>query len=181
MHSIIKFLCEIVPLAVFFICYKYLGLLPATAALVVATMVAIPVLYTLERKIPMVPLFSALLLTFFGALTLFSGNPVFIKIKPTIINSLFAAILLGGVWCNKGLLKHIAGNAMPLTDEGWIKFSFRWGMFFLCLAVLNEVIWRNFPEAFWVKFKVFGMLPLTLIFTAFQFPLIKKYSKTEVD
>lgn len=174
MHKIIKFLCDVVPLAVFFIGYKYYGLIEATAALVGATLISVIALYALERKIPMVPLVSAIILGFFGALTVLSGDPLFIKIKPTIINSLFAIVLLGGVYFKKGLLKYVMGAAIPLSDDAWIKFSLRWAFFFIFLAILNEVIWRNFPEAFWVKFKVFGMLPLTLIFTALQIPFIKR-------
>jgi intracellular septation protein len=177
----IKLLADILPLAAFFIAYKFAGLITATIALVVATILAVAVLYAVERKISLVPLISALVVALFGLLTIMSGNPLFIKIKPTIINCLFASILLGGAYFNKGLLKFVfAGDAFKsvfsLTDAAWVKLSIRWGIFFLCLAVLNELIWRNFPEPFWVKFKVFGMLPLTMGFALLQMPFIKRHS-----
>lgn len=176
MHKIVKFLCDVVPLAIFFIGYKYYGLIEATAALIVATMIAVPVLYFLERKIPVIPLVSAAILGLFGTITVLSGDSTFIKIKPTIINSLFATILLGGVYYKKGFLKSLMGSMIELPDHAWLTLSLRWGLFFLGLAVLNEVIWRNFSESFWVSFKVFGMMPLTLIFAALQVPFIMRHS-----
>lgn len=163
------------PLAVFFLSYKFYGLIPATGALLVSTLVALAVTYIYERKVPVMPLVSAVVLTLFGALTIASGNPMFIKLKPTVVNLTFAIILLGGVYYRKGLLKYVMGAALPLTEEGWLKFSFRWGMLFLGLACLNEIIWRNFPEEFWVKFKVFGMFPLTIVFLLTQIPFLKKH------
>lgn len=176
MNSIIKFCTEIGPLAVFFIGYKLYGLIPATGALIVTTLIALAITFHYERKIPILPLVSAVFLTIMGAVTIFSGNTVFLKMKPTLVNILFSTILLCGVYYKKGLIKYVMGHALPLTEEGWIKFSFRWGMLFLLLACLNEVIWRNFSEDFWVKFKVFGMFPLTIIFMLMQIPFLKKHS-----
>lgn len=179
MNAVIKFCTEMGPLGIFFVSYKLYGLIPATGALIVATLIALSITYYYERKVPILPLVSAVILSVMGAITIFSGNPLFLKIKPTIVNMLFATILLGGVYYRKGFIKYVMGQALPLTDEGWLKFSFRWGMLFLCLAVLNEIIWRNFSEAFWVQFKVFGMFPLTILFMLTQIPFLKKHHLSE--
>ncbi len=179
MNAVVKFCTEMGPLAVFFAAYKFYGLIPATGALIIATLIALAITFYYERKVPILPLVSAIILSVMGAITIFSGNPLFLKIKPTIVNSLFAAVLLGGAYFKKGLLKYVMGQAMPLSDEGWLKFSCRFGVFFLFLACLNEVIWRNFSEAFWVQFKVFGMFPLTLLFLLSQVPLLKKHQNSE--
>jgi intracellular septation protein len=179
MNAVVKFCTEMGPLAVFFAVYKFYGLIPATAALVFSTLIALAVTFYYERKLPILPLVSAIILSIMGAITIFSGNPIFLKIKPTIVNTLFAAILLGGVYYRKGLLQYVMGQAIPLTEEGWLKFSFRFAMLFLGLACLNEIIWRNFSEAFWVQFKVFGMFPLTILFMLTHIPFLKKYQIRE--
>lgn len=179
MPPLIKFATEMGPLAIFFGAYKFYGLLPATGILILASLVALAITFFYERKVPVMPLVSAVVLTVLGTITLLSGNPLFIKIKPTIVNALFASILLCGVYFRKGLVKYVLGAAMPLTEEGWIKFSFRFGLLFLGLAILNEVIWRNFPEDFWIKFKVFGMFPLTVIFMLAHVPFMKKHQLQE--
>ena len=179
MRSTVKLLSEFLPLAVFFITYKYYGLINATAALVIVTFITLTVYYLVHRTIPIATLISALLVGFFGFLTYYSGNPLFIKIKPTIINSAFALILIGGAVFKKGLLKPLMGSVFQLSDKHWIQLSLRWGFFFIGLAILNECIWRHYPEAFWVKFKVFGMLPLTMLFAMLQMPFILKHSTEE--
>ena len=121
------------------------------------------------------PLISGIAIAVLGGLTLYLRNDYFIKIKPTLVNLLFASILLGGLYFRKSMFKYVLGHAFQLTEEGWRRLSLRWGLFFICLAVLNEVIWRNFSTDFWVNFKVFGMFTLTMVFTIFQLPLIKKY------
>ena len=171
-------LLDLMPLAAFFIGYRLGDLMLATALIMGATLISLSIIYIVERKVALNPLISGVLVGIFGGFTLALNDELFIKMKPTIINCLFAAVLLGGVYLfKKGLLRHLLEMAMELKDEGWIKLSARWGFFFLFLAALNEVIWRNFSTDFWVNFKVFGMLTCTLLFTAAQIPLIKRYSK----
>ena len=133
-------------------------------------------MYFVEKKIPYVPLIGAVVISLFGGLTLYFNNPIFIYMKPTIVNLIFAAILLiSNLHFNKNYLKLLLQTAFQLNDEGWKKLNFRWAYFFIFLAILNEVVWRTQPETTWVNFKVWGMLPITIIFTAMQLPLINKY------
>ncbi len=148
----------------------------ATGLFMAATAIALAVSWILTRKLPMMPLISGIVVLVFGALTLWLQNDTFIKVKPTIVNALFGVILLGGLYFGKSLLGYVLHAAFNLTDEGWYKLTFRWGVFFLFLAVLNEVTWRNFSTDFWVAFKVWGTMPITLIFTMAQLPLIIRYS-----
>ena len=130
----------------------------------------------LEKKIPMVPLIGGILITFFGGLTIYFNNPVFIYIKPTIINILFGlALLFGKYFTDEPILKKILGKSIMLTNEGWNILNKRWMIFFFALALTNELVWRTQSEEFWVNFKVWGMLPIIFIFTAFQVSLITKY------
>ncbi|MFT6076850.1 MAG: intracellular septation protein [Myxococcota bacterium] len=182
-HSFLKFICDFLPLLVFFFVYKTSNepqpIIPATIALVTTTFIALTINYIATRKIAKMPLFSALLLGFFGILTVFSGNDIFIKIKPTLINLLFASILLFGYFSKKPLLKMLLGNAFIIDDKAWLNLSMRWAFFFIFLAILNESIWRNFSTDFWVQFKVFGILPLSIAFTISQIPyLIKQQTNT---
>lgn len=151
----------------------------ATGVIVVVTLITTLLSYIVVRKIPHVPLISASILSLFGGLTLLSGDTTFIKMKPTIINMLFALILLGGAAFKKGLLRYLFENAIILKEEAWVAFSIRWGCFFILLAGLNEYVWRHFSEDTWVSFKVFGILPLTLLFGAFQIPFILKHKVDE--
>tara|TARA_Y100001958_G_C21173073_1_gene504438 strand:- start:546 stop:959 length:414 start_codon:yes stop_codon:yes gene_type:complete len=133
-----------------------------------------------EKKIPKVPLLSGILITFFGSLTIYFNNPVFIYVKPTIINILFGiALIFGKYFTNEPLLKKMMGKSIALSDQGWELLNKRWIYFFFGLAILNELVWRTQSEEFWVNFKVWGLLPLTLIFTAFQIGLINKYKINE--
>ena len=169
-----KFILEILPLAAFFITYNQLGLMKATVALMIATAISVTTLYVIEKKIPLNPLISAILVGLFGGMTLFFDDPIFIKMKPTILNTLFAIILFAGVRMGKPPLKYLMQMAIQLTEEGWQKLSVRWALFFLFLAILNEIIWRTQSEDFWVNFKVFGMLPLSIGFMLLQMPLINR-------
>ena len=176
--SSIKFLTDFGPLLIFFIVYKKNGndLSVAIPPLIVATLISACIVYFIEKKIPFVPLMGAVLVSTFGGLTLYFKNPIFIYIKPTIINILFAIILLVGRYIfNQNFLKVLLNQAFKMDEIGWNKLNDRWAYFFLFLALLNEVIWRTQTESFWVNFKVWGMLPLTIIFTAAQFPLLNKY------
>ena len=134
----------------------------------------------LEKKIPMVPLLGGVLITFFGGLTIYFDNPVFIYIKPTIINLLFGlALLFGKYFTNEPILKKMLGKSIALTNEGWEILNKRWMLFFFALAILNELVWRTQSEEFWVNFKVWGLLPITFIFTAFQVSIITKHKIDE--
>ena len=176
MNSFIKLFIDIGPLAVFFIYYKISGdLIEAILPLMVATVFSVIISYILEKKIPIMPTLGAGIVVIFGGLTIIFDNKIFIFMKPTIINIMFAAILYGGIVFKKPLLKYLLGTALKLKDDGWNILTIRWIAFFIALAILNEIVWRTMSEEFWVSFKVFGILPITFIFTMTQFPLIKKY------
>ena len=175
MKSISKLLIDIGPLAVFFIFYSRGDLKSAIIPFMIATIIAVLFSYIMEKKIPIMPTVGAFIILIFGGLTIYFDNEVFFKMKPTIINLLFALILYGGVIIKKPLLKFLLGAAIKLEDEGWKILTQRWISFFIALAVLNEIVWRTQSTDIWVNFKVFGILPITFIFTMTQFPLIKKY------
>ena len=176
MNSFIKLFIDIGPLAVFFIYYKVSGdLIEAILPLMLATIISVVISYILEKRIPIMPTLGAGIVVIFGGLTIIFDNKIFIFMKPTIINIIFAAILYGGIILKKPLLKYLLGSALKLEEEGWTILTQRWTAFFIALAVLNEIVWRTMSEEFWVGFKVFGILPITFIFTMTQFPLIKKY------
>ena len=175
MKSLYKLLIDIGPLAVFFIFYTRSGLQASILPFMVATVIAVLFSYILEKKIPIMPTVGAGIVLLFGGLTIYFDNDVFFKMKPTIINVLFAVILYGGILINKPLLKYLLGAALKLEETGWKILTQRWIGFFIALAVLNEIVWRTQTTDIWVNFKVFGILPITFIFTMTQFPLIKKY------
>ena len=176
--SFVKLLADFGPLLTFFVVYYRGGknLETAIPPLIIATILAVIIIYYLEKKIPYVPLFGAILITAFGGLTIFFKNPIFIYLKPTIINILFAiGLIFGKMILKKNFLQFFLGGSIKLQEIGWDKLMYRWVFFFIFLAVLNEIIWRTQSEEFWINFKVWGMLPITFIFTAFQIPLIKTY------
>ena len=175
MKSFYKLLIDIGPLAVFFIFYTRSGLQASILPFMVATVIAVLFSYILEKKIPIMPTVGAGIVLLFGGLTIYFDNDVFFKMKPTIINILFAVILYGGILINKPLLKYLLGAALKLEEIGWKILTQRWIGFFIALAILNEIVWRTQSTDIWVNFKVFGILPITFIFTMTQFPLIKKY------
>ena len=180
--SLIKFVTDIGPLVIFFLFYynNDKNLKIAIPPLIVATIISILIVWILEKKIPMIPLLSGILITLFGGLTIYFDNPVFLYMKPTIINVLFAlALLFGKFFTQEPVLKKILGKSMSLNDEGWRILNNRWMYFFFSLALLNEIVWRTQSEEFWVNFKVWGLLPITFIFTAFQIGLINKHKLNE--
>ena len=186
MRSISKLFVDIGPLAVFFIFYNRgnnLGelekLQQAIIPLILATIIAVIFSYIIEKKLPIIPTVGAFIIIVFGGLTIFLDNEVFFKMKPTIINILFALILFGGQILDKPLLKYLLGTSIKLQDEGWTLLTKRWIGFFIALAILNEIVWRTQSTDLWVNFKVFGILPITFIFTMSQFPLLKKYQIEE--
>ena len=180
--SFLKFLTDFGPLAIFFFYYynndKNLSI--AIPPLIIATIIALIVVWIYEKKIPPMPLISGILITFFGGLTIYFNDPIFIYIKPTIINIIFAlALFLGKYFTNEPILKKILGKSIALSNIGWEILNKRWMFFFLGLALLNELVWRTQSEEFWVNFKVWGMLPITIIFTGFQIGLINRYKENE--
>lgn len=191
--SLRRFLLEIGPLAVFFFTYVGWGyvfpapdplppgevaesLLAATAVLMVAVVVSLALSYKWERRVPLMPLVTAVMVLIFGGLTIILRDAIFIKMKPTIVNSLFAAALFVGLAFNKSFLHPLLGHTLALSRIGWRILTWRWAFFFVFLAILNEVIWRNFSEAFWVSFKAWGMFPITLLFALSQVPLIQRHA-----
>ena len=179
LHPTFKLILDFLPMAVFFISYKLSGVMAATVALVVATALCLAIIYAVERKLALAPLITGGVVVVFGALTLLLHDERFIKIKPTLVNLLFSGVLLAGVYIFKrGLLKPVLGLAIEMREEGWMVLSRRWGLFFLFLAGLNEIIWRNFSTDFWVNFKVFGMFTLTMAFAVSQFRVLEKYKIT---
>ena len=165
-----KALLDITPLLVFLITYKKYDIITATIALVISTIITVIILALKTKKISKVQIVTALILTISGFFTWYFDNAIFIKIKPTIVNLIFAAILLYGYFFKKPMLKYILNNALILKSEAWINLNLRWGLFFIFLSIINELIWRNLSEDIWVNFKVFGFLILTLLFTISQLP-----------
>jgi intracellular septation protein len=151
------------------------GIFVATAVFMVAILAALVVSYILTRRLPVMAVVSAIVVLVFGGATLFFQNETFIKLKPTIIYLLFAGTLFGGLIFRKPLLAMVFDQVFHLTDEGWRKLTVRWALFFLALAVLNEIVWRTQSTDTWVTFKVFGVMPLTFIFAALQYPVLMKY------
>ncbi|MGE0501063.1 MAG: septation protein A [Rhizobiaceae bacterium] len=193
-NPLLKLALELGPLLVFFFAntrgewlaeiFPALGALGgpifiATGLFMVATAIALTVSWLLTRTLPMMPLVSGIVVFAFGAMTLWLQDDTFIKMKPTIVNTLFGAVLLGGLVFGKSLLGYVFDSAFKLDAEGWRKLTFRWGLFFLFLAVVNEIVWRSFPTDTWVAFKVWGIMPITLIFTFSQMPLIMRHSLDE--
>jgi intracellular septation protein len=188
-HPLLKFTLELGPLGVFFFANargEWLAeILPAlaglggplfiaTALFMVAMLVSLAVSLVLTRRLPIMPLVTGVVVLIFGGLTLWLQDETFIKMKPTIVNTLFGSALLGGLLFGKSLLGYVFDAVFKLTDEGWRKLTFRWGLFFFVLAILNEIVWRNFSTDMWVNFKVFGIMPLTFLFTLTQLPLINR-------
>jgi intracellular septation protein len=176
--SLLKFITDFGPLLIFFVVYSKSGknLSTAIPPLIIATIVAVLVSYIVERKIPYIPLIGGIIISFFGGLTLYFNNPVFLYIKPTIINVFFGlALVFGRFFTKEPILKKMLGKSISLSNEGWETLTIRWTLFFFALALLNEYVWRTQTEEFWVNFKVWGILPITFIFTIFQMFLINKY------
>ena len=163
------------PIAAFFLAYIFTDLMVATAVLMAATAVALALAYGVERRLAVMPLITAAIIGVFGGLTLWSGNETFIKMKPTIVQALFAFVLLGGLAFGKPLLRPLMNAAWPMDDAGWRKLTFRFGLFFAAMAILNEIVWRTQSTDFWVSFKVFGILGLTLVFSVSQLMLLQRH------
>jgi intracellular septation protein len=196
LNPFLKMALELGPLAVFFLGNAYgdalarivpaLGALGGrlfigTALFIVATLVALAASFALTRRLPIMPFVTGIVVLVFGGLTLWLQNDEFIKMKPTIVNALFGSALLGGLLFGRPLLGYVFDTVFKLDDEGWRKLTFRWGIFFFALAVLNEIVWRSFSTDAWVNFKVFGIMPLTVIFTLTQMSLIQRHALPESE
>ncbi len=171
----LKLALEMGPLLIFFFGNSRFGIFPATIAFMFATALALAVSYALARTIPVMPLVGGVFVLLFGGLTIYLQDDLFIKIKPTIVNLIFAAILAVGLAMNRLFIKIVLEAAVQLTDRGWLILTRAWIGFFVVLAVLNEIAWRNFPTDTWVSFKVFGIMPLTLLFSFSLVPVIMKH------
>jgi len=171
----LKLLVEIGPLVVFFIGNTQYDIFVATGAFMAATAVSLIASKLIFKRVPAMPLVTGVFVFIMGGLTLYLHDELFIKLKPTIVNVLFASILLGGLAYGHSLLKYLFSDVFQLQDEGWRKLTLRWALFFLLLAVLNEIVWRMFSTDFWVAFKVFGIMPLTVIFSILQLGLMQRY------
>ena len=176
-HPLVKLALEFAPLAVFFIANSRLGIFSATGIFMGATLVALAIYYALTRSLPIMLLVSTVVVLIFGGLTLALHDDLFIKMKPTIVNSLFGAVLIGGLAFGKPILPLVLDQVLSLTPAGWRKLTLRWAIFFFALAALNEIVWRNFSTDTWVNFKVFGTMPLTLVFALAQTPLILRHGE----
>jgi intracellular septation protein len=184
LNPIFKLVLELGPLVVFFFANAYgdrfgvaeeRRIFAATAIFIVATLVALAVHYALVRKLPIMPLVSGVVVVVFGGLTLWLDNETFIKLKPTIVNTLFGIVLLVGLYFGRPLLAVVLDSVFDLTDEGWRKLTLRWAVFFFVLAALNEIVWRTQTTDVWVSFKVFGIMPITIAFALAQTPLLMRY------
>ena len=194
--QIIKMALELGPLVVFFIVNTkgedILAAFPAlnqwfsssiifaTAVFMVAMLISLALTWLLLKRIAVMPLVTGVVVVIFGGLTLYFQDSTFIKMKPTITNTLFGVTLLGGLIFGQSLLRYVFGDVYKLRPEGWTKLTLRWGLFFIFLAVLNEVVWRTQTDDFWVAFKVWATMPITIVFAAAQLPLLSKYAPQPV-
>jgi intracellular septation protein len=175
LNPALKLALELGPLALFFLSYAKFGIFAATGVMMVTVLITLAVSYSMLRRIPIMPLVTAVIVVIFGSLTLLYHDETLIKIKPTVLYLLFAGALFFGQVANKPMLKIMFDGAFHLTAEGWRKLTWRWAFFFLFLAALNELVWRSLSTEHWVTFKSFGFLPLTVLFAVAQAPLISKF------
>ena len=176
LNPIVKLALDLGPLLLFFFANSRYGIFAATAVFMVAVIAALVASYVMIRRLPIMPVVTAIIVVVFGGLTLILHDATFIKVKPTIIYGLFGAALMGGLAFNKPLLGVVFDSLFHLSDEGWRILTLRWAIFFFALAVLNEIVWRNASTDTWVAFKVFGVVPLTIVFGALQVPLLRRYA-----
>jgi intracellular septation protein len=173
--QILKLLVEVGPLVVFFVTNARAGIYWGTGTFMAATFVSLGASRILFGRVPVMPLVSGVCVLVFGGLTLWLQDEHFIKIKPTIVNGLFAVALFGGLFAGQSLLRIVFGEVFRLTDDGWRKLTLRWACFFVLLAVLNEIVWRSFSTDVWVSFKLFAIMPLTMVFAIAQIGLLRAY------
>ncbi len=178
---LMRLVCDLGPLILFFATFEFYGIFTATAVFMVAVLAALAFGYWRERRLSPMPLFTAVLVVIFGGLTLYLKDATFIKMKPTVLYVFFGLMLIGGLRFNRLFIRYVFENAFELSDEGWRRLTWRWGLFFLGLAVLNEAVWRNFSTAIWVDFKVFAIMPLIFLFALAQTPLVLKHQIEDAD
>jgi intracellular septation protein len=176
LNPMLKLALDLGPLVLFFAANARFGIFAATGSFMVAAVAALIVSYVMIRRWPIMPVVSAIIVVVFGGLTLVLHDETFIKVKPTVIYGLFAAVLLGGYLLNKPFLAIVLDSMFQITEEGWQKLTLRWAVFFAIMAVLNEVVWRTQSTDFWVNFKLFGFVPLTFVFGALQYPLLMRHA-----
>lgn len=179
--QLLKLGLEVAPIVVFFVVNGYSDIFWGTGAFMVATIISLVVSRGALGRIPVMPLVSGIFVLTFGALTLVLQDAVFIKLKPTIVNALFSMILFGGLFLGRPLLRYLMGDMFQLTSQGWVVLTFRWACFFAFLAVLNEVVWRNFSESFWISFKLWGIMPITMIFALAQLGVLKRHQSVHEE
>ncbi|HYG87668.1 MAG TPA: septation protein A [Azospirillum sp.] len=179
MNPYLRLLIEAGPLVAFFLTNAKAGIMTGTAVFMAATLVALLVSWHLERRVPVMPVVGAGFVLLFGGLTLWLNDDVFIKIKPTLVNLLLATVLFVGHFMRRNMLKYVLGTVLSLDDEGWRTLGLRWAWFFLTLAAVNEAVWRTLSTDDWVSFKVFGIMPLTLLFSMLQAPFILRHQVTD--
>jgi intracellular septation protein len=177
LNPILKLVLDIGPLVLFFAANARFGIFAATGAFMVAVLIALAISYVMTRHVAVMPVVTAVIVLVFGGLTLILHDDLFIKLKPTIIYLLFGGTLLAGLALGKPFLSILFDQMFHLTEEGWRKLTWRWALFFFVLAVLNEIVWRNFSTDTWVSFKLFGVVPLTFLFGALQYPLLLRYAR----
>jgi len=175
--AMLKLALELGPLVLFFVLNARAGIFVATAWFMAAMVVSLLLSWLLLKRVAVMPLVTGVVVLVFGGLTLYLQDETFIKLKPTIVNALFGSVLLGGLLFGQSLLKHVFGDVYKLKPEGWRILTWRWCIFFFVLAIINEIVWRNFSTDFWVGFKLWGLMPLTLIFSfAMVMPILTKYA-----
>jgi len=181
LNPLLKLALELGPLGVFFLANQRAGIFVGTGVFVAATVASLAIHYALVKKLPIMPMVSGVVVVVFGGLTLLLQDELFIKLKPTIVNTLFGLVLLGGLYFGKPLLALVLDSMFDLTEEGWRKLTLRWALFFFVLAALNEMVWRTQSTDFWVSFKVFGIMPLTMVFALAQTPLLMRHEAGKKD
>ena len=177
--QLFKLVLEVAPIVVFFAANAYYGIFWGTGLFMVATTISLVLSRAFLGRIPIMPFVSGIFVVVFGALTLILQDALFIKVKPTIVNSLFALILFGGLLMGRPLLQYLMGDVFKLTERGWTILTFRWACFFAVLAVVNEIVWRNFSEGFWISFKMWGIMPITMAFALAQLGVIKHHQEPD--
>lgn len=175
MHPLLKLALDLGPLLIFFVANAVFGIFTATAVFMAAMLIVIAIGFAVERKISPMPLITASLVLVFGGLTLWLSNDIFIKIKPTILYLMFAAVLIGGLAFSRLFIKLVLGQTLHLSDPAWRTLTWRWSLFFIALAIANEIVWRHVSTNTWVAFKVWGVFPLTVIFAMAQTPFIARH------
>lgn len=190
LNPIVKLALELGPLVVFFLGNSFAEkfgvpadrkIIVATGVFVVATLLSLLVHFILVRRLPIMPMVSGVVVVIFGGLTIALNDAIFIKLKPTIVNTLFGIVLLGGAYWKKPVLATVLDSMFNLTEEGWHKLTIRWGLFFFVLAILNEIVWRTQTDDVWVQFKTFGIMPLTVVFALAQTPLLMRYERPATE